>query len=283
MSDDPNTGDGTPTPPATPPTTPPASPPTITSLDQIPQHLRTQLEMGHKKQLRSELDQARAQLQQMQQLKEQAESFMGLLGERGMSFNQDADLEDVAGKITGTLDSMKTEAERLTLANQAKDKQLAAAQAAAEKATTQLHTTLAKNVLMSHLMAPTEEGGPPRASGKKHAEVLAEQLLPYIQVDDQLNVAFEMETADEHGHIAKRQLDANGAIGTLEADADWSDFFSATRNGGAGGNTNDDGAPVHPSNMALDKYTDSEEGFAEFQDMMDKNPRAFEEMYDKLD
>ena len=284
MSDDLNTSEGTPAPPATPPTPPaiPPAAPAITSIEQIPQHLRTQIEMGHKKTLRSELDQTKQQLAAMQQLKDQVGGFMGLIGDR-VKFEAGSDLEEVAGQITGTLDSMKTEAERLTLANEAKDKQLEAAKAAADKATQQLHTTLATNVLMGELMSPVEEGGPPRATSKKAAEIIAEKLVPFAKFGEDLSVSFEMETADENGHVAPRKLDAATAVGVFEADKEWYEFFTATRNGGAGGDASDTVPRAGDGNPDLNSFMGSEEGFAKFQELYDKNPEAFNAMYDKLD
>ena len=219
-----------PTQPAAPATPAPAQ--AITSIDQIPQALRNQLESQHRKGLQERLQQAEAKAAGLDGLRQQSQTLLEQLSERGVQFEEGSDFGDVALQLTGTLDSLKTEKEKLDAANKTQGEALSAAQKQAETFKSQYENTLINHASMRELAGKVVEG--------KAGELVAAELSKLAKVGEDGTVGYEMDITDENGHTAKQLVDAATAVGQLEANVkDWGFAFKSTVNAGSGAGVTD--------------------------------------------
>jgi hypothetical protein len=237
------------------------TPPTISSIDQIPQALRNQLEANHKRGLQSELQAARQQLEQMNVLKEQTASLYELLGDK-VTLEEGSDLGDVALQLGGTLESLKSEKEKMEAANKKQAELLTAAQKEAADFRNQYHNTLIKNDLYSQL-------GGDRAVSPKAAELIAKELASVAKVADDGSVGFTMPVTDENGHTAEQVISAKDAVTLLESQKEWAAFFKSTVNSGAGGEVVDNVKRQGDGSVDLEALTKDP---AKYLEIMQKNP-----------
>lgn len=256
----------------TPETTPtPPNPPSLTDVSQIPQDLRNKIEAQHKRGLQQQLQQAQTQLSQLNALKDNVAGFMGLLGERGIELGDDSDLSDVAGQISGTLDSLKTEKEKAEAANRKVGEQLEIANKRADQYERELHDTLVLHQLNKELAG--------KARSPKAAELIAKELRQYATVGKDKSVTFEMDITDENDHTSKQKVGVKEAVNALIGNDEWSDFFVANVNSGAGGDIADDVPRMNDGLPDLGKMAKSPEGVRQFMEMHEKNPALLEKLY----
>lgn len=243
----------------------PTTPPAISSIDQIPQNLRNQLEANHKRGLQSELAAARQQLEQLNQLKDQTAHLYEMLGDK-VQFEEGSDLDDVASKIGGTLESLKSEKEKMEAANKKQAELLTAAQKEAEQNRNLYHDTLVMNDLFSQL-------GGDRAVSPKAAELIAKELKQFAIVEEG-KVGFKMSVTDENDHTAEQVVSAKDAVDLLESQSDWAAFFSATVNSGTGGENLDGLKRNKDGSVNLNDLTSDPVRYLE---LMKTNPEAVQQ------
>lgn len=265
MSDQtPNDGTQTPQTPAAPAA--PAAPQTITSIDQIPQALRNQLEASHKRGLQSDIAKLQAENQQLHGLKDQTAQLFDLLGDK-VQFEEGSDLGDVANQIGGTLDSLQTEKQKMEAANKKQAELLTAAQKEAADFQNRYHDTLIMNDLYSQL-------GGDRAVSPKAAELIAKELKSIAAVNDSGEVGFKMPVTDENGHTAEQVISAKDAVATLESQKEWAAFFKSTVNSGAGGEVVDNVKRSGDGTVDLAALAADPQKYFE---IMEKNPQLIQD------
>jgi len=256
--------EGTPAPQAAPQT--PATPAPITSIDQIPQNLRNQLESQHRKGLQQRLADAEAKAASAGELRNQTQQFMEQLSGT-MEFEEGSDLGDVALQLSGTLDSMKTEKEKLDAANTKQAEQLAEALKAADGYKSQYENTLINNATMNELAGKVVPG--------KAGELVAQELSKVAKVGEDGAVGFEIDVTDENGHTAKQVVSAEQAVKSLEANvSDWGFAFKSTVNSGTGGDVVDGIQRTGEGGIDWDAMTKNP---AKFFELMEKNPGLIED------
>ena len=244
----------------------------ITTIDQIPQSLRTQIEVGHKKGLQAELVAAKEQLTNLNTLRENVSGFMEMLGS-SVTLTEGSDLGDVAAQISGTLSTLQTDKEKAEAATLKQSELLAIAQKEAADNLVSLHKTLIRNNLDGEIM------GNDIATSKKAGECIRDALEKFAKVGDSNAIVYEMDVTDENDHTAKQQIDVKKAVSLLEADTEWRDFFKSTVNSGAGGSIvenvqrTDNGAPDLTALAATD------EGVRKFMEIMNTNPALLNDIY----
>lgn len=285
MSDDVPNEQGTETPatPATPatPKTPASSPTAITSIDQIPQELRNQIESNHRRGLQTKLTELQQQNQALSQLREQSAAFMDLAVAHGLQFEEGSQLDTVATQVMGTLDSLKTEQERLEAVNKKKAEEIESTKKLASDLQAELFDTLIMNQLMAQL-GQNDEGNP-RCVSPKAAELVAKELKSLANVGDDRTITFAMEVADpESGTLQKKQVDAKTAVSQLEADAAWSSFFTATVNSGAGGEVVDNVQRASNGEVDINALAKDEAGVRKFFEIMNKNPELINRAMERI-
>lgn len=241
--------------------------PTIESIDQIPRHLRDQIEAQNKRGLQKTIAEQRRQLEDLGRLQQESTNFLGLLRDSGIQFEEGSDVADVADRITESLDSLKSEKQRIEEESKRQAKALETAKQAAAATEAELHDTLIFNQLYREL-------GDNRAVSPKAAELLAKELRQFGKVGDGRKVTFEMEVPGEDGNTAKQHVTAGDAVKNLEANAEWRHFFRSTVNAGTGGEVVDgvkrtDSGTVDMAELAKDPQ--------KFFDIMDKNPQLIED------
>ncbi len=225
----------------------------ITSLEQIPQALRTQIEMGHKKGLQAELVAAKEQLTNLNTLRENVSGFMEMLGS-SVQLPEGSDLGDVAAQISGTLSTLQTDKEKAEAATLKQSELLVIAQKQAADNLASLHSTLVFNDLNAEIM------GNDRATSKMTGKCLADQLSKFAKIGDQNAVTYEMDVTDENGHTAKQAIEVKQAVSILEADVEWKDFFKSTVNSGAGGDVIENVQRTNDGSPDLAALASSEDG-----------------------
>jgi myosin heavy subunit len=280
MPDDVTSSEQTPTTPATPATTPttPASNATITSIDQIPQELRNQIESKHRKGLQSKITELTQQNEALSTLREQSAAFMDLAVANGIQFEEGSQLDAVSTQVMGTLESLQTEQERLTKANAKKAEEVEASKQLAASLQSELYSTLIQNQLGLHLGQNDE--GQPRTVSPKAAELIAKELAQYATVANDRSITFEMNVKDaESDTFQKKAVDAKTAVSTLEADAAWSSFFTATVNAGAGGEVVDNVQRASNGEVDIDALAKDP---AKFMEIMDKNPELINKAMERI-
>ena len=244
----------------------------ITSIDQIPKALKTQLEIGHKKGLQAELVAAKEQLTTLNTLRENVSGFMEMLGS-SVTLTEGSDLGDVAAQISGTLTTLQTDKEKAEAATLKQSELLAIAQKEAANNLTSLHNTLIHNDLNAEIM------GNEKATSKKAGDCIRDELSKFAKVGDNNAVIYEMDVTDENDHTAKQQIDVKKAVALLESNSEWKDFFKSTVNSGAGGSIvenvqrTDNGAPDLQALAATD------EGVRKFMEIMNTNPALLNDVY----
>lgn len=244
----------------------------ITSIDQIPQVLRTQIEVGHKKGLQAELTAAKEQLTTLNTLRENVSGFMEMLG-GSVQLPEGSDLGDVAAQISGTLSTLQTDKEKAEAATLKQSELLVIAQKQAAENLASLHSTLIYNDLNSEIM------GNDRATSKMTGKCLADELCKFAKIGDKNAVSYEMEVTDENGHTAKQAIKVDQAVSLLEADVEWKDFFKNTVNSGAGGEVIENVQRTTDGSPDLAALASTEDGVRKFMEIMEKNPALINDVY----
>lgn len=243
----------------------------ITSIDQIPQHLRNQLEANHKRGLQSELQAARQQIESLNALKSQTGQLYEMLGDK-IQIEEGSDLGDVASQIGGTLESLKTEKEKMEAANAKQGQLLEAAQKEAAQNLQNYHNTLITNDLYSQL-------GNDRTVSAKATELIAKELSQLAEVGDGGEVGFKMPVTDENGHTAEQVISAKEAVTLLESQKEWAAFFKATVNSGAGGEVVDGVKRAADGSLDLSALAADP---AKYFEIHDKNPSLVHSQLEKM-
>lgn len=247
----------------------------ITSLEQIPQALRTQIEMGHKKGLQAELVAAKEQLTNLNTLRENVSGFMEMLGS-SVQLPEGSDLGDVAAQISGTLSTLQTDKEKAEAANLKQGELLVIAQKEAATNLASLHNTLIANELNSEIM------GNDKATSKMTGKCIADAIAKFAKVGDNNAVTYEMEVEDENGHKAKQAIDVKQAVSIFEKNIEWKDFFKSAVNSGAGGDIGEGTENVQRTNdgtLDLGAMAATEEGVRKFMEIMEKTPELLNDVY----
>lgn len=255
-------------------------PQTITSIDQIPQELRNQLEANHRKGLQAKIAELTTQNQALGQLREQSAAFIDLAAANGFTIEEGSELGEVGSNLLGTLDSLQTEQEKLTKANALKEKQLQEALDGQKALQGELNSTLVLHALQGQLGA--NENGDPRCPSPMLAQKVAEHLASFAQHGDdgKFNGTFEMDVVDsETGETEKKAVDAKTAVTLLEANADWKHFFTATVNSGVGGDAVDGVKRGGDGNIDFNELVKNP---AKYMEIMDKNPKLIDEAMRRL-
>ncbi len=213
---------------ATPaPVTPPVAPaaPAFNSLAELPKDLRNQLEAEHKRGLQSQIADLTLRAEQSDILRNQVDELMTTLPE-GVAIG------DVADSVKLTLDSMKSEREKLEAANKTAAEKL---QMATDLATS--NRQLFDNAKQDHEFA-IHAG--PKAVSAEAANLISMVLRPLSTTHDDGSVTVKMDVADENGHVEKgKDISVQEAVSLMEANVTaYGTLFTATQNGGGGSQVN---------------------------------------------
>jgi hypothetical protein len=250
----------------------PVTPAPITRIDQIPQGLRDQIESAHRKTLQARTTAAEAKATSLESLRGQTASFMEQLGDR-ITLEEGSDLGDIGLQLTSTLDSMKTEKEKLDAANTKQGERLSASEKAAAGFKQQYESTLVNFATMAELSGKVVEG--------KAGELVAQELAKIATVGPDGSITFEMDVTDANGHTAKEQVNAETAVAAFEADVkNWGFAFISSVNGGTGEKNEVEGTKL--VNGDLDWAAMAKDP-TKFFDLMKTNSKAVEDSFNQLE
>ena len=250
----------TPTPPANPPSSPaPPQASTINGWDDLPADVRNKLQAEHKRGLQQQLADAQRQLEQANTLRTQVSQLMESLPEG-------VELDDVADNVSATLESMKSEKEKLEAANRSQAEKLAAAEKLAEERLGTFHQTLKEHAF-------SLEAGP-KAMSPAAAKLIAMHLNPISHVNENNEVVVKMDVTDENGHTEKnKEISVAEAVKLMEADVtNFGPLFKSNVNQGSGGQIGIDGVR-RTDTGGIDLASLTPEQYIELQK---KNPAAIE-------
>ena len=156
----------------------------------------------------------------------------------------------------------------MAAANKKQAELLSTAQKEAADNLQKYHNTLIQNDLYSQL-------GGGRAVSPKAAELIAKELASVATVDSDGSVGYKMSITDENGHTAEQVISAADAVSQLEAQKEWSAFFSATVNSGSGGEVVDGVKRGPDGKIDLNALIQDPQKYLE---IMEKNPGLIQEL-----
>ena len=234
------------------------TPPTITIADLPQGHpVRNQIEAENKRGLQQQLVDAQAKIDQSAILQTQVSELMGALP-------KGVEVGDVADNVLTTLNSMKTEQEKLEAANKSQADKLTAANDLADK-----NLLAFQNARKLHEFSVNAG---PKAVSKEAADLIAMHLEARSEVAADGTVTVKMDVTDpETKHVEKdKPVSVEVAVALMEQNVTaFGTLFKATQNSGTGGTVVD--GVARTSNGELDLKALASDP-AKFLEMSKTNP-----------